>query len=157
MTNATTLVGILSDTHGHLSDEVKQALQGVDVIIHAGDVEVQKTLSELRRIAPVQVVRGNMDRSPETRNLPVTQAVEVGEVLFYVVHILQDLDINPKAAGFHAVVYGHTHEPALQDRNGVWFINPGSASYPRRVPNPSVALVEVQGTTLSARIIELPA
>lgn len=157
MANTTTLLGILSDTHGHLSDAAKQALQGVDLIIHAGDVEVQKTLHELRQIAPVHVVRGNMDRSPETRNLPLTQVVEVGQALFYVVHILQDLDINPKAAGFHAVVYGHTHEPALQDRNGVWFINPGSASYPRRVPNPSVALVEVQETNLSSKIINLPA
>lgn len=157
MAKTTTLVGILSDTHGHLSDAAKQALQGVDLIIHAGDVEVKETLDELRQIAPVHVVRGNMDRAPETRHLPLTQAVEVGEVLFYVVHILQDLDINPKAAGFHAVVYGHTHEPALQDRNGVWFINPGSASYPRRVPNPSVAIVEVQGTSLSSKIINLPA
>lgn len=147
-------VGIISDTHGRLFPEAVDALQGVDVILHAGDVETRSTLTELRKIAPVHVVRGNMDRMPETRDLPFTTAVELGEVVFYMVHILGDLDVNPQAGGFAAVVYGHTHRPEIVDRNGVLFINPGSASSPRGVPNPSVARLQIRRAEINAEIVE---
>ncbi|MGH1363982.1 MAG: metallophosphoesterase family protein [Calditrichia bacterium] len=133
--NAPIKLGLISDTHGLLRPEAIDALSGVDHIIHAGDVGGENILSALRKIAPLSVVRGNTDYGDFGVSLPQTEVVEIGELLFYVVHDIADLDIRPEAAGFHAVVYGHSHMPLAEKRNGVWFFNPGSAG-PRRFKLP---------------------
>lgn len=125
------LLGIISDTHGLLRPEAEKALQGVELIIHAGDVGHPDVLANLKRIAPVFAVKGNVDTSPWAQPLPTTTVVEAGTATLYVLHYLQDLDLRPEVAGFHFVISGHTHQPAEAKRDGVIYLNPGSAG-PRR-------------------------
>lgn len=125
------LLGIISDTHGHLRSEAKAALQGVQAIIHAGDVGKPRILDDLRAIAPVFAVRGNVDTEPWASALPLTEIVQLSGVSIYVLHNLEHLDLNPAASGFHIVISGHTHKPESHSRNGVLYINPGSAG-PKR-------------------------
>lgn len=125
------VVGVVSDTHGEVSPKAQKAIEGVDQIIHAGDFDSPEVYQFLKTLAPMQAVRGNMDRGPWANILPHSEIVTVGEVSFFVVHDQLDMDINPKAAGINIVVYGHTHIAEKIDRNGVLFLNPGSASYPR--------------------------
>ena len=148
------LIGIISDTHGYLSASVLRSLKGVDRIIHAGDVGKQEVLDALVRIAPVDAVRGNMDGGTWSRKLPKTEIVEIGEVLIYVLHDIYDLDLDPSAAGIGAIISGHTHKPSVERRNGVLYINPGSASMPRRSLE-SIARLSVRDRTIRAEIIEL--
>ena len=149
------VVGVISDTHGLLRPEAVSALQGSDVIIHAGDVGDSEILDRLREIAPTFTVRGNIDTSPWAQALPLTEVVEVGRAQFYVLHNLMDLGLDPKAAGFAAVISGHTHRPHAQVRNDVLYLNPGSAG-PRRFTLPiAVARIEVNGSHISHEIIEL--
>jgi hypothetical protein len=124
-------IGLISDTHGLLREEALRALHGSDVIIHAGDVGDSNILEALRKIAPVVAVRGNVDTSEWAKSLPETAVVEAGEVNIYVLHDANALDLDPKAAGFQIVVSGHSHKPGQTERNGVMFLNPGSAG-PRR-------------------------
>lgn len=146
-------IGVISDTHGLLRREVLDALEGSDLILHAGDVGKLEVLKALERIAPVIAVRGNMDRGEGLSELPLTQLVEAGEVAIYVLHDLHRLDIIPKAAGVSVVVSGHTHLPRNKEKGGVLFLNPGSVG-PRRFNKPvSLARVEVEGKELRAEII----
>jgi uncharacterized protein len=148
-------VGVISDTHGLLRPEAVEALTGSELIVHAGDVGDASVLERLRAIAPTTAVRGNIDTSAWARILPMTDVVEAGELRLYVLHDLASLDLDPKAAGFAAVISGHTHRPAADLRDGVLFLNPGSAG-PRRFSLPvAVARLEVAGAHLSHRIIEL--
>jgi putative phosphoesterase len=124
-------IGLISDTHGLLREEALQALQGSHLIIHAGDIGDSKILDALRNIAPVVAVRGNVDTAEWAKSLPATEVVEAGAVNIYVLHDANALDLDPKAAGFHIVVSGHSHKPGRSERNGVVYINPGSAG-PRR-------------------------
>jgi putative phosphoesterase len=124
-------VGIISDTHGLLRPEAEQALDGVDAIVHAGDIGRLEVLEKLKRIAPVFAVRGNVDTDEWARNLPLTTVVELGGVTFYVLHDLQELDLKPEAAGFDFVVSGHSHRAEHSERHGVRYVNPGSAG-PKR-------------------------
>jgi uncharacterized protein len=149
------VVGVISDTHGLLRPEAIAALRESDLIIHAGDVGDSEILDRLREIAPTFTVRGNIDTSPWAQALPSTEVVEVGRAQFYVLHNLMDLSLDPKAAGFAAVISGHTHRPHAQVRNDVLYLNPGSAG-PRRFTLPiAVARIEVTGTHISHEIIEL--
>ena len=149
------LVGVISDTHGLVRLEALQALQGVELILHAGDVGKPEVLTELRTIAPVYPVRGNMDREDWARNLPKTATVDVGGFTLYVLHDINALALDPAAAGFRAVISGHSHQPSAVDRNGVLFLNPGSAG-PRRFKLPvSVALLRLGWNSIEARLIEL--
>jgi putative phosphoesterase len=149
------LIGIISDTHGLLRPEASSALAGVELIIHAGDIGNPEILSELSKIAPVHAVRGNTDRGDWAANLPLTRVVEVGNVLIYVLHELFTLDLDPAAAGLAAVIYGHSHSPHLERKNGVLFLNPGSAG-PRRFKLPvSLVLLRVEGTLLQADFVNL--
>jgi putative phosphoesterase len=149
------LVGVVSDTHGLLRPEVVKALQGVERIVHAGDVGSPSVLEELRAIAPVVAVRGNNDRGAWASRLPVTEVVEVGEALLYLIHDLGELDLDPAAAGFHVVVSGHSHRPKIERRDGVLYLNPGSVG-PRRFKLPiAFALLRVTGRTVDARVVEL--
>ena len=129
------IIGVISDTHGLLRPEALAALAGSDFIIHAGDVGDPGILDELREIAPVTAVRGNVDGGVWARKLPQTNVLEVEGVSIYVLHILDQLDLKPKAAGFSAVIYGHSHRPHIETKNGVLYFNPGSAG-PRRFDLP---------------------
>jgi putative phosphoesterase len=148
-------IGVISDTHGLLRPEAAAALRGVDFIVHAGDIGSPEVLSLLAEIAPVTAVRGNNDRGPWAERLPLTTVLEVESSLLYVVHEIQSLDLDPKAAGFQAVITGHSHKPSAEVRRGVLFLNPGSAG-PRRFKLPNaLARIEVQGSSLSHQLIEL--
>jgi uncharacterized protein len=147
------LVGIISDTHGLLRPEAIDALRGSDLIIHAGDVGKPEVLAELRLLAPVFVVRGNIDTQKWAADLPARKAVQIGLLTFYVLHDIGDLDLA--IGGFAAVVYGHSHRPSIANCNGVLFLNPGSAG-PRRFKLPvSIARVHVSGSHVRPEIVEL--
>jgi putative phosphoesterase len=147
-------IGIISDTHGLLRNEAMAALAGVDHILHAGDVGDPGILAALAQIAPVTAIRGNIDTQGACAELPPTEAVELGGKLFYLVHSVHDLDIDPIAAGIDVVVSGHSHKPGIERRGDVLYLNPGSAG-PRRFKLPiSVALVSVH-REIEANIVEL--
>ena len=149
------LVGVVSDTHGLLRPEAVRALRGVERIVHAGDVGSASVLEQLRAIAPVVAVRGNNDRGTWAAQLPATEVVEIDGALLYVIHDLAELDLDPAAAGFHAVVSGHSHRPNLERRDGVLYLNPGSIG-PRRFSLPvAFARLHVRGRTLKPTIVEL--
>jgi putative phosphoesterase len=148
-------VGVISDTHGLLRPQAVEALRGSDLIVHAGDVGDARVLEQLSGMAPTFAVRGNVDTSAWARSLPMMDVVEAGELQLYVLHDLASLDLDPVAAGFAAVIFGHTHRPGADLRDGVLFLNPGSAG-PRRFTLPvTVARLEVAGARLSHQIIEL--
>ncbi|HEY0161662.1 MAG TPA: metallophosphoesterase family protein [Edaphobacter sp.] len=149
------LIGVISDTHGLLRPEALVALAEVENILHAGDVGDPTILDALREIAPVTAIRGNVDVRGECSLLPATEAVELGGRLFYMVHSVHDIDIDPVAAQVDAVISGHSHKPLIEHRKGVMYLNPGSAG-PRRFDLPiSVAMVTVGESGVEARIVEL--
>ena len=148
-------IGVISDTHGLLRPQALAALEGVELIIHAGDIGNSKILRALARIAPVHAVRGNSDRGDWAADLPYTRVVEVGGVHLYVLHELFCLDLDPAAAGLAAVIFGHSHRPHLERKNGVLYLNPGSAG-PRRFTLPvTMALLQVQKNGLICEFVEL--
>jgi putative phosphoesterase len=148
-------IGVISDTHGLLRPEALEALRGCDRIIHAGDIGSADVLDQLRRLAPVVAVRGNVDAGAWTRGLPVSALLELEGHTIHVLHILSDLALEPAQAGVSAVVYGHSHKPSIEEREGVLYLNPGSAG-PRRFGLPvSVARMSVVGGRLSARVVEV--
>lgn len=148
-------IGVIADTHGLLRPEACKALQGSSLIIHAGDVGMPEVLEGLKRLAPVVAVRGNVDREAWCRSLPLSQTVEIGSNRLFVIHDLSDPDLDPEAAGVDAVIFGHSHQPSIQTRNGVLFLNPGSAG-PRRFKLPvSVAVIEIKGDVLRSQLVEL--
>jgi uncharacterized protein len=129
------LIGVISDTHGLLRPEAIAELQGVDHILHAGDIVDPRILHRLREMAPVTAIRGNVDTSGPCSLLPPTEAVELDSCLFYLIHSIHDLDLHPAAAGIGVVVSGHSHKPSIEWRDGVLYLNPGSAG-PRRFSLP---------------------
>ena len=148
-------IGVISDTHGLLRPEALAALRGSHAIIHAGDVGDPAILKQLEQIAPVTAVRGNIDTAAWARTLPETNVLEIGGVSIYVLHNVQELDLDPGAAGFAAVVFGHSHRPVIERRKGVIFFNPGSAG-PRRFNLPiSIGKLIVRDRQLEAELIEL--
>lgn len=149
------VIGVISDTHGLLRPQAVAALRGVAHILHAGDVGSPEILEELRTIAPITVVRGNVDQGAWARRIPHNQVVEIEGVSLYVLHILSELDLKPEASGFAAVVYGHSHKPASEVRNGVLYFNPGSAG-PRRFKLPvTVGKLVVDGERVRGEVVEL--
>jgi uncharacterized protein len=149
------LVGIISDTHGLLRPEALKALEGVSLIIHAGDVGRPSVLESLKNIAPVFAVRGNTDREGWAYRLPFTEVVEIGRVSLYVLHDLSRLDLDPAVSGFSAVIHGHTHRPLMENKNSMLFLNPGSAG-PKRFTLPvSVALLHIKDNSLTAELLTL--
>ena len=148
-------IGVISDTHGLLRSEAEKALQGVDLIVHAGDVGDPEILTRLKLIAPVFAVRGNVDTEPWAKELPEAAVVEADGASIYVVHNLRQLDLSPEGGGFNAVISGHTHQAEQWERNGVLYLNPGSAG-PRRFRFPvTLALMEVEQEPWKVEIIEL--
>lgn len=148
-------IGLISDTHGLVRPEAIQALRGVDSILHAGDIGGPTILEQLRDVAPVFAVRGNNDRDDWARQVPERKVVIVGAIRIYLLHNLNEIDIDPAAAGFNVVVTGHSHRPSVVERGGVLYVNPGSAG-PRRFRLPvSVARLRVRGPRISATLVEL--
>lgn len=149
------IIGVISDTHGLLRPEALAALASANHILHAGDVGNIEILATLSTIAPVTAIRGNIDTHGPCAELPATEFVELGGHLFYLVHSITDLDIIPAAAGVAAVISGHSHRPSQENRNGVLYLNPGSAG-PRRFDLPTtIALITVSTTALTASIIPI--
>jgi len=150
-------IGLISDTHGLLRPEAAAFLRGSDHIIHAGDIVGAAILDELAAIAPLTAVRGNNDKGPWAAALSETEVVEFGDVLIYVLHDLAALDVDPAAAGFRVVVSGHSHRPLVKERDGVLYVNPGSAG-PRRFRLPiAVAELKIEDGSVNARLMELDA
>jgi uncharacterized protein len=150
-----TTVGVISDTHGLLRPEALAALRSSDFIIHAGDIGDPAILKKLASIAPLTAVRGNIDREPWSNAIPCTQVLEAGGACLYVLHHLEDLDLKPEAAGFKVVVFGHSHVPKQETKNGVLYFNPGSAG-PRRFHLPiTVGRIRIRGTEVQAELVEL--
>ncbi len=144
--------GLISDTHGLLRPQALRALAGVDLIIHAGDIGTPEVLEGLRALAPVHAVRGNNDHGAWTRGIPETEALELEGASLYVLHDVKALDLDPAAGGFTVVVAGHSHRPAVDTRDGVLYINPGSAG-PRRFNLPvTVGFLEIASGTARGRI-----
>ena len=149
------IIGVISDTHGLLRTEALAALAGVDHILHAGDVGDPDILQHLQRIAPVTAIRGNIDEHGPCAFLPPTEVVDLGGFTFYILHDGKQLDLDPGAAGFAAVISGHSHKPLTEWRKDVLHLNPGSAG-PRRFQLPvTLAKVVVSGGTLVPSIIPL--
>ena len=148
-------IGVISDTHGRLPSGVPIAFKNVDFIIHAGDIGDETVLDKLSKIAPVVAVRGNMDYGRWTRQLSQTEIIEMGHIVLYVAHIANRLDPDPGCDGFKAVISGHTHRPDVYEKNGVTFINPGSATYPKFGNPGSAAIIHIKGNNLSVKLIHL--
>ena len=146
------IIGVISDTHGLLRPEALQSLAGSHLIIHAGDVGDPGILDALRTIAPVVAVRGNIDKASA---LPDFERIEQGGKSIYILHDVNQLDLDPAAAGIHAVISGHSHKPSIRTKDGVLYLNPGSAG-PRRFKLPiTVARLHVSGERLEAERIDL--
>jgi putative phosphoesterase len=148
-------VGLISDTHGLLRPEALAALQGCGWIVHAGDIGDPAILEALARLAPLTAVRGNNDTGAWARRLPESTVLQAGAARIYVLHDLKALDIDPASAGFDCVVAGHSHRPSQVRRDGVLYVNPGSAG-PRRFTLPvSVAALRIRGSRIGCRLIGL--
>jgi uncharacterized protein len=148
-------VGLISDTHGLLRPEALAALQGSDLIIHAGDVGTPEIIDQLSALAPVVAVKGNIDKGAWASRLPATAVAEAGSILIYVLHDLAQLDLDPAAAQFHVVVSGHSHKPSRTEKNGVMYLNPGSAG-PRRFQLPiTIARLDLRSHPWSVDFVDL--
>jgi hypothetical protein len=145
-------IGLISDTHGLLRPQAVDALAGVQRIIHAGDIGSPEILEQLSSIAPVDAVRGNNDKGAWAAAIPIYQALEFGGVSLYVLHDVKEMDIDPEAAGFKVVISGHSHQPRIAERDGIQYVNPGSAG-PRRFSLPvTIAYLELAAGRARARI-----
>src|ERR1700726_840391 len=148
-------LGVVSDTHGLLRPEAVEALRGSDRILHAGDVGAPKILEALTKIAPVTAVRGNVDTASWARALPETEVIETGGVSIYILHDRGQLDLKPESARFRVIVFGHSHQPKIEEKNGVLYFNPGSAG-PRRFSLPvSVGRLTIGAGKVRAQLVEL--
>lgn len=149
------LIGLISDTHGLLRAEVLAALQGCERIIHAGDIGKPAVLDGLRALAPLEVIRGNIDTADWAQALPERLDLHIGGLRLHVLHDLKELSVDPVAAGIDVVIAGHSHQPKIERRDGVLYINPGSAG-PRRFRLPiSLALLRLEGGNAQAELIRL--
>jgi hypothetical protein len=150
------MIGVISDTHGLLRPEAMEALRGVEHILHAGDVGDPSILDSLRSVAPVTAIRGNIDVDGPCSQLPATEVITLHGHTFYMLHDRHALDLDPGAAGFSAVISGHSHKPLIEWRNGILYMNPGSAG-PRRFSLPvSIGLLTIGADGLQPRLVTLP-
>jgi putative phosphoesterase len=156
MQKVATVVGVISDTHGRLRPEALDALRDVSRILHAGDIGSPDLLAKLSALAPVMAIRGNIDTGQWAGDLPDTLSVEIESARVYLIHKLADLTIDPAAGGYHAVISGHSHRPSQSVRDGVLYLNPGSAG-PRRFRLPvTLARLLIDGSKLHVEIVPLP-
>jgi hypothetical protein len=148
-------VGVISDTHGLLRPQACEALRGSQLILHAGDLGTEEVLHQLERIAPVVAVRGNVDEDAWAQRLRLAEVADFHKKVFYILHRIADLDLKPRAAGFAAVIFGHSHQPSIEWLDGVLFFNPGSAG-PRRFSLPvTVGKIEIADGELRPEIIQI--
>jgi putative phosphoesterase len=153
--SGTHLVGVISDTHGLVRPEAIAALTGVELIIHAGDIGSPEVMVALERVAQVRAIRGNNDRDAWARRWPETDLVPIGAVSIYVLHNLAELDLDPRAAGIQVVISGHSHRPKAERRDGLLYLNPGSAG-PRRFDLPiCLARMRITGAEVGFDFVEL--
>ena len=149
------IIGVISDTHGLLRPEAVERLRGSDYIIHAGDIGSPEIIPKLREIAPVTAIRGNIDTQGWARMFAETEALKLAGKLIYIIHDVNALDLNPQAAGFAAVVSGHSHQPKLETKNGVLYFNPGSAG-PRRFKLPvTLGRLIIESSRVKAEILPI--
>ena len=149
------IVGVISDTHGLLRPEALEALRGSEHIIHAGDIGSPEIIPRLEQIAPITAIRGNVDREPWTKRFPETEVVGLAGLSFYIIHDLNAIDLNPRAAGFAVVISGHSHQPKKEVKDGVLYFNPGSVGPGRfRLPI-TVGKLEIADGKVSGKIIQL--
>jgi putative phosphoesterase len=148
-------IGLISDTHGLVRPQAIALLRGSDFIVHAGDVGDDKVLDSLERLAPVTVVRGNNDKGPWANSIPETAVLQIEGVSIYALHDIADLSLDPAAAGFGVVVFGHSHRPSSKTQHGVLYVNPGSAG-PRRFKLPiSVGELQIEDGSVTSRLVEI--
>jgi hypothetical protein len=148
-------IGVISDTHGLLRPEAADALRGCELVIHAGDIGTPDVIDALRGVAPVVAVRGNNDRGAWARRIPRSLRIPIGETSIYVLHDVKELVFDPRKKGIRVVVSGHSHRPVAENRDGVLYLNPGSAG-PRRFNLPvSVARLEISGGEVRARLLRI--
>ena len=149
------IIGVISDTHGIIRPKAVQELKGSDRILHAGDIGSPDVLTTLQAIAPVVAVRGNTDSGRWTDGLRAVEIADISGLLFYILHDVSDIDLDPQAAGIHAVISGHSHRPIIAERNGILYLNPGSAG-PRRFTLPvTLARIHISNGRLQSEIIPL--
>ncbi len=149
------VVGVISDTHGLMRPQALAVLAGTEHIVHAGDIGSLEVLRALEAVAPVTAIRGNNDRWTWARRIPATATVQLATARVYVLHDLHELDLDPRTAGFAVVIAGHSHRPAIVERDGVLFVNPGSAG-PRRFKLPvSVARLHIAGREVRGEVVLL--
>ena len=150
-----TVIGIISDTHGLLRPEAIAALTGSDLILHAGDIGKPEVLKSLKAIAPVYAIRGNNDTGDWATKIPEDRTVKINAVSVYMIHDLKEMNLTGWKKMPNIVVSGHSHKPSILNKGGVLFINPGSAG-PRRFKLPvAVAILRIDQTNIDAKIIEL--
>jgi putative phosphoesterase len=149
-------LGVISDTHGYLPPRALEVFQGTDVILHAGDIGSQEILRTLAQVAPVLAVRGNMDGGAWANTLAEKESIRAGNALIHLIHDLLRLRLDAAADECLAVVNGHTHRPSVETRQGVLYVNPGSAGFPRHGERPCVAVIRVVGAAAQAELIPLP-
>lgn len=148
-------IGIIADTHGRLPQSVSTVFQRTDLIIHAGDIGDPEIIDALAKIAPIRAVQGNMDMGKWAHGLPKNEKITIRDKRLYVIHDVYDLDRTIKTDSYDVVVYGHTHRPQVDKQQGVLYVNPGSAVQPRFGYPPSVALLEITGDVIKARLVDL--
>jgi uncharacterized protein len=150
------IVGVISDTHGLLRPQALELLRGSDHIVHAGDIGAPEIVSALEQVAPVTAIRGNIDKQDWARRFPGTEVVELAGLHIYIIHDAQALDLDPRAAGFAAVISGHSHRPQQQLKDGVLYFNPGSAG-PRRFKLPiTLGRLEISQGSVKGQILNIP-
>lgn len=151
----TSKIGVISDTHGLVRSEAIAALQGSELILHAGDIGKPEVLEKLKSIAPVIAVRGNNDKGEWAEAIPERETLQIEAVSIHLLHIIQELSIVPQSVGIHLIISGHSHKPAIAERDGVLYLNPGSAG-PRRFKLPvSIAQLHIHDRQVQAEIVEL--
>jgi uncharacterized protein len=148
-------IGVISDTHGVLRTEAAEILKGSAMILHAGDIGRIEVLDALAEIAPVEAVRGNVDYGMWANALPERRLIEIGGASIYLLHDLAGLDLDPAAAGLGCVIFGHSHRPSLEKKEGVLYLNPGSAGPRRRKLPVSLATLRVENGAIDVRFFEL--
>ena len=148
-------IGIISDTHGLLRPEAIKQLAGADHIIHAGDIGAPEVIEGLRRIAPITAIRGNIDVGEWAKDYPDSELVVLGGRSLYVLHNLKEIKLDPAASGFDVIISGHSHRPKIETKNGVLYVNPGSAG-PRRFKLPiAVAIIALSDGLIVPQILEI--
>lgn len=149
-------LGVISDTHGYLHPRALDVFRDVDVILHAGDIGSQDILRTLAQIAPTLAVRGNMDSGPWANALPEKESIRAGHSIIHLIHDLLKLRMDAVGNSCLAVINGHTHRPSVEAKNGVLYVNPGSAGAPRYGELSCVALIRVTDSRAAADLISLP-